>query len=229
MLFARLRDAKAALVVEPMFVICNQNSSRSFVMGLLVIGHTELGLFLCMNQQQQSVIIDNCAVDRLAEFGVNPVLDFESTEFRLMYTPDLKREYEMALSASAQTAQHARKLIEQILKAGNLIGFFGWDDGCGPCLGFDRGVWIGKDQQDVIASVNPKTNARGLPRKRTDAHLVAFARDAIVITANVNESHWMRAPEGAGCVIQWNDLVGILRNMPNLAHAIRHLVSAKHP
>jgi hypothetical protein len=199
------------------------------VMGLMVIGHTGIGLFLCMNQRQQSVIIDNCAVDCLAEFGVNPVRDFESNEFRLMYTPDLKREYEMALSPSAQTSQQARELIEQILKTGNLIGFFGWDDGRGPCLGFDRGVWIGKDQQDVIASVNAKANASGLPRKRTDGHLVAFARDAIVITANVNESHWKRAPEGAGCVIQWNDLKGVLRNLPNLADAIRHLVSVKHP
>jgi hypothetical protein len=151
----------------------------------------------------KTVIIDNCAVDRLAEFGVNPIEDFENSEFRLMYTPDLKREYEQALSASARTSPQARRLIEQSLKTGNFIGFFGFDDG--PCLGFDRGMWAGQDQCDVIASVNTKDNARGLPRKRTDAHLVALARDAIVITANANETHWMRSPKGTGHVIQWND------------------------
>src|ERR1035438_9704203 len=91
-----------------------------------------------MNQQQQTVIIDNCAVDRLAEFGVNPVEGLRNTEFRLMYTPDLKLEYERALSSSARTSQQARTLIEQILSAGTLIGFFGFDDG--PCLGFDQGM-----------------------------------------------------------------------------------------
>jgi hypothetical protein len=181
---------------------------------------------LGMNQMQQTVIIDNCAVDRLAEFGVNPIEDFEGTEFRLMYTPDLKREYEQALSASARTSPQARKLIQQILKTGNLIGFFGFDDG--PCLGFDRGVWAGPDQCDVIASVNARDNARGLPRKRTDAHLVALGRDAIVITANANEAHWMRSPKGMGHVIQWNDLKSVLQNQPNMAEAIRHLLSAKY-
>jgi hypothetical protein len=149
-----------------------------------------------MNRPQQTVIIDNCAVDRLAEFGVNPVEDFQDTEFRLMYTPDLKLEYEQALSSSAGTSQQARTLIEQILKTGTLIGFFGFDDG--PCLGFDRGVWAGQDQCDVIASVHAKAKAPHRPGKRTDAHLVALAQNAIVITANINEAHWMRSPKGAG-------------------------------
>jgi hypothetical protein len=178
-----------------------------------------------MSQKPQTVIVDNCAVDRLAEFGVNPVADFENTEFRLMYTPDLKLEYKRALSASARTSQKARTLIEQILKTGNLIGFFGFGEG--PCLGFDQGVWIGKDQLDMIASVNVQVNARGLPRKRTDAHLVALARDAIVITANAKESHWTRSPIGSGLVIQWNDLKNALPQRPNLAVALRHLIAVR--
>jgi hypothetical protein len=179
-----------------------------------------------MNQKQQTVIIDNCAVDRLAELGVSPIKDFEDTEFCLMYTPDLKLEYEQALTTSARTSQEARTLIKQILATGNLIGFFGFGDGA--CLGFDLGIWAGKEQCDVIASVNAKDNARGLPRKRTDAHLVALARDAIVITANANEAHWMRSPKGTGTVIQWNDLKNVLQQWPNLATSIRYLLSAKH-
>lgn len=178
-----------------------------------------------MNQKQQTVVIDNCAVDRLAELGVNPIKDFENTEFCLTYTPDLKLEYEQALTASARTSQEARALIRQILATGNLIGFFGFDGG--PCLGFDLGTWAGKEQCDVIASVNAKDNARGLPRKRTDAHLVALARDAIVITANAKEAHWTRSPMGSGQVIQWNDLKNVLQQWPNLAVAMRHLLLTK--
>jgi hypothetical protein len=178
-----------------------------------------------MSQKPQTVIVDNCAVDRLAEFGVSPVADFENTEFRLAYTPDLKLEYEQALEASAGTSQEARTSIEQILKTGNLIGFFGFDDG--PWLGFGQGMWIGKDQFDMIESVNAQVNARGLPRKRTDAHLVALARDAIVITANAKESHWTRSPIGSGLVVQWKELKNVLLQRPNLAVALRHLIAVR--
>src|ERR1700683_112678 len=178
-----------------------------------------------MCQKPQNVIVDNCAADRLAEPGVNPVTEFEDTEFRLTYTPDLQLEYERALTASARTSQKARTLIEQMLKAGSLIGFFGFGDG--PCCGFGQGVWIGKDQSDMIASVKVENNARGLPRKRTDAHLVALARDAIVITANTEESHWTRSPTGSGLAIQWRDLKNVLQHQPNLAVAIRHLLTVR--
>lgn len=191
---------------------------------LMPIWFTFINDCLRMDQQQQTVIIDNCAVDRLAEFGVNPVEDFQNTEFRLMYTPDLKLEYEQALSSSAGTSQKARTLIEQILRTGTPIGFFGFDDG--PCLGFDRGVWAGQDQCDVIASLNAKAKAPHRPGKRTDAHLVALAQNAVVITANSKEAHWMRSPKGEGRVIQWHDLKNVLQNRPNLAEALRHLLSA---
>jgi hypothetical protein len=145
------------------------------------------------------------------------------------FSPDgrlLELEYEQALRTSARTSQSAKSLIVKILAAGDLVGFFGFD--AGPFLGFDQGVWAGEDQCDVIASIKSKANARCLPRKRTDAHLVALARDAIVITANANEAHWMRSPKGTGKVIQWNDLEKVLQQWPNLATAMRYLLSAKH-
>ncbi len=57
-----------------------------------------------MNQEKRLVLIDNCAVDRFAEIGVDPVVDLENTEFRVVYTPDLKQKYEMALTPSARTS-----------------------------------------------------------------------------------------------------------------------------
>jgi hypothetical protein len=169
------------------------------------------------------VILDTCAVDRLAESGVNPVADLESTEFRLAYTPDLKLEYERALTAAASTSRQARDLIKTILAAGTLVGFFGFDGG--PCLGFDRGIWADQEQCDVIASLKVSQNNRGLPRKRTDAHLVALGRDAIVITANSKEAHWKRSINGSGRVIQWDRLREILKKEHNLAAGIRTLLA----
>ena len=48
------------------------------------------------------MIIDNCAVDQLAELGLNPALDFAGTEFTLVFTPDLKLEYRRGRSASPE-------------------------------------------------------------------------------------------------------------------------------
>jgi hypothetical protein len=80
-----------------------------------------------MKQEKRFVIIDNCAADKLAEIGADPIADLENTEFQLVYTPDLKREYEDAL-ASALTSVQARKLIEGILEVGSLHGFFGFSE-----------------------------------------------------------------------------------------------------
>jgi hypothetical protein len=157
-----------------------------------------------MNESHMTVIIDNCAVDRFAERGINPVEELRGTEFSLAYTPDLKTEYEMALTNTAATSEQAKALIRSILLAGKLFGFFGFDGA--PCLGFDQGVWASQDQCDVISSVGITANARGLPRKRTDAHLVALSASAIVITANSKEAHWRQTLKGTGTVIQWGDL-----------------------
>jgi hypothetical protein len=106
-----------------------------------------------MKQEKRFVIIDNCAADKLAEIGADPIADLENTEFQLVYTPDLKREYEDAL-ASALTSVQARKLIEGILEVGSLHGFFGFselgEENESPFLGFDQGIWFNLDPESAI-------------------------------------------------------------------------------
>ena len=173
---------------------------------------------------QMLVILDNCVVDRLAESGVDLVADLENTEFSVAYTPDLKIEYENALSSTARTSEQARRMIRSILATGQPVGFFGLDGG--PCLGLDRGMFAGEDQADLIGSLSVRPNQRGLPRKRTDAHLVALSRNAIVITANRKEAHWRRTLSGTGRVIQWDHLRGVLRWHHDLAMSIRVFLSS---
>jgi len=120
-----------------------------------------------------------------------------------------------------------QKLFEAILAAGKLCGFFGFSEleetDRSPCLGFDAGVWADSTQSDVIASIKTKPNQkRPVPRNRTDSHLVAFARVAIVITDDKGP-HWKRVLEGEGQVIQWNDLEKILKQEGNVASAIRRM------
>lgn len=173
------------------------------------------------------VLIDSCAVDRLAESGIDPVGDLRNSEFVIAYSPDLKVEYRLALAKPCLSSEK-RKLFEGILAAGSLCGFFGFSElGAperSPCLGFDAGVWAEHDLSDLFSSIKIKENKKGpVPRNRTDSHLVAFAKVAIVITDDKGP-HWNRVPEGEGLVIQWSDLKKILERERNLASAIRRVM-----
>ncbi len=185
--------------------------------------------------EKQLVLIDNCMTNRFTDHGIDPVEDLKNTEFQLAYTPDLKKEYEMALDVE-RTPVVVKELIRKILATGSLYGFFGFSElgkgDEGPCLGFDRGVWVDKDQSDWInretkdneAGKKVKNTEVGLPpkpRKRTDFHLVAMAKYKIVITDNHKEGHWRRLLHGDGRVTQWKDFEGVLFKEKNLAAAIR--------
>ena len=164
------------------------------------------------------VAIDNCVIDLLAEAGANPAHDLRGTEFTLIYTPDLKCEYENALEHTS-TSDAGKRVIREILDEGTLYGFFGLDGG--PCLGLDRGVLIGRDQYKAIESVKVNENRKGLPRKRTDAHLVALAKNAVVMTNNTKEGLWRHVPEGDGLVIWWLDFREHWVRERNVASALR--------
>jgi hypothetical protein len=164
------------------------------------------------------VIFDNCTIDLLSDLAVNLTEDLRDTEFTFGCTPDLRTEYENGL-AHPNKSEAAKRLIREILREARPYGFFGF--GGGPCLGFDQGIWVGPDQERAIESVKVSVNERGLPRKRTDAHLIALAKDALIITNNTRESHWSRAPEGAGKVIWWSNFLRHWLRERNVASALR--------
>jgi hypothetical protein len=172
-------------------------------------------------------MFDRCVLDLCAKDGIDPVADLSETEFVVAYTPDLKFEYLQALSHSDPSPE-TKELIRKILSTGTLHGFFGFaEEGATvqPYLGWGAGVWADPSQSDVIASIATKENKNGpIPRNRTDAVLVAFAKDAIVITSDKG-AHWRRAPEGAGRVIHWDDLKKVLAEELNLASAIRRILA----
>jgi hypothetical protein len=162
------------------------------------------------------VIVDACAIDWLAAAGINPVLDLRDTEFELAYSPDLRTEYENGLD---HITDAAKIITRDILKEGKRYGFFGF--GGAPCLGLDHGIFAAGDQYEAIDSIKVVENERGLPRKRTDAHLVALAKNAIVLTNNRKEGHWRRNPEGPGAVIQISDFTEYWEREHNFASALR--------
>jgi len=170
------------------------------------------------------VIIDTCAIDWLAAAGINPVLDLRDTEFELAYSPDLRTEYENALD---RITDAAKIIARGILDEGKLYGFFGF--GGGPFLGLGQGIFAAGDQCEAVDSIEVVENERGLPRKRTDAHLVALAKNAIVITNNRKEGHWRRNPEGPGAVVQISDFTEYWERERNFASALRAYMIDRAP
>jgi hypothetical protein len=175
-----------------------------------------------MDQRTYCVLIDNCAVEKFAEFSADPVTDLKNTEFRLGFTPDLRTEYQNALDHGS-TSHEAKALIKRILLEGTLYGIFGW--GGAEYAGWDEGGWAEEDQRKTLASKEIKQNKKGLPRIRTDLHLVALAKHDIVITANTKEGHFRQAPKGKGQVIQWDDFEKVLAQESNVASALRRLLT----
>jgi len=166
-------------------------------------------------------MIDSCAVDRFAKSPFDPVMELRNTEFKLVFTLDLKQEYENALQEHVPTCHEARQLIRRILSEGTVRGFFGF--GGRPYSGWNEGDWIEPDQVQLVSKrLNEASQNR--PGKRTDLHLVALAKHDIVITANIKENHWNQAPKGEGQVIQWRELEFFLAREVNLASALRRLL-----
>jgi hypothetical protein len=169
-----------------------------------------------MESQRYFLLIDNCATEEFASLDLVSAL--QGTEFQLAYTPDLQMEYVNALSPSALTPSATRNLITTILAVGAKRAFFGW--GGGAYLGWGEGIWANPDQIELV-SRQPNQQRPDRPGKRTDLHLVALAKDDIVITCNKKEGHWKRAPEGRGLVIQWDNFKVVLQSINDIASAIR--------
>jgi hypothetical protein len=174
------------------------------------------------------VMIDSCVVDSFASEGFDPVADLRGTEFNLAYTPDLQFEYRQKADHEAASAS-AKALALGLLQSGSLRGFFGFGDSTQPVqpyLGFDQGIWVDPDQAEAIRSIRTRKNRKGpIPRNRTDGGLVAFAKNALVVT-NDRGSHWKQAPQGKGRVIQWVELLVVLRKEGNVAKALRKFIPA---
>lgn len=168
------------------------------------------------------LFIDNCAVNRFAEIGLDPVTALQGTGFEIAITPDLATEYQQG-KANPKTPPKTKEALEQLLNVAKPSGFFGFDGP--PYAGFDEGVWASPKQIDIIDKVATNTPTRNeIPNKRTDAHLVAIAQDTVVITDD-HKPNWKRPPPGQGRVIRWDELKAALAQEGNLADAIAKILS----
>jgi hypothetical protein len=114
-------------------------------------------------------------------------------------------------------------LLRRIIGFGILRGLFGF--GGPPFSGFDEGLWATPEQDGTISAIKTKERPpKPIPKNRTDAHLVALAQDAIVITDNFRQSHWKLSPKGKGRVIFSRDFLTILRTQGDVAAALRQFV-----
>jgi hypothetical protein len=169
-----------------------------------------------------AIYIDSCALDRLVEFGIDPIVALDGTEFALAVTPDLMTEYKAVMEANGASPA-VRALASRMLGATEMRGIFGFDGP--PFSGFDEGIRASPEQIDLITNAHlGAPRSTGIPKHRTDVHLSALAQTDLVITDNQRESHWRKSPSGHGRLVLWDDLEAALKTHGALAKALRGIL-----
>jgi hypothetical protein len=82
------------------------------------------------------VFLDNCVIGPMISIGIDPVTCLDGSEFRLAFTPDLKQEYEAALSKDS-VPDNEKATLRRMLNCGVKRGVFGCNGP--PFSGCDEG------------------------------------------------------------------------------------------
>lgn len=157
-----------------------------------------------------NVYFDNTLAD-LARAGIDPATALADSEFTLAVTPDLATEYQQGIQSDNATAAE-RELCRCLLAAApehGVFGFAGPDGSSNGYSGFDHGYWADEGTVQTLQSVKvTKRPGKAIPKNRTDAFLVALSEGAVVITNNLNDSHFKRARAAGRHVYTWSEISG---------------------
>ncbi|KGV26671.1 hypothetical protein [Burkholderia pseudomallei] len=142
------------------------------------------------------IYFDNNTLADLARAGIDPVTALADSEFTLALTPDLATEYRQGIQSDNATAAEkdlCRRLIAAAPERG-VFGFAGPDGSSNGYSGFDNGYWADEGTAQTLRSIKmTERPGKAIPKNRTDAFLVALSEGAVVITNNLNDSHFKRA------------------------------------
>ncbi|WP_081076102.1 hypothetical protein [Burkholderia cepacia] len=158
-----------------------------------------------------NVYFDNNTLANLVQAGIDPVAALADSEFTLAVTPDLSTEYRQGIQSDNTTAAEkdlCRRLLAAPTERG-IFGFAGPDGSSNGYSGFDHGYWADEGTIQTLQSVKvTERPGKQIPKNRTDAFLVALSEGAVVITNNVNDSHFKRARAAGRQVYTWSEISG---------------------
>ncbi|URV24850.1 hypothetical protein [Burkholderia gladioli] len=176
-----------------------------------------------------NVYFDNNTLADLARAGIDPVAALADSEFTLAVTPDLAIEYQQGIQSDNATAAEkdlCRRLLASATERG-IFGFAGPDGSSNGYSGFDHGYWADEGTVQTLQSIKVTERlGKAIPKNRTDAFLVALSAGAVVITNNLNDSHFKRARAAGRHVYTWPEVSGAVEAPSETARRLSTLLGS---
>ncbi|WP_175665864.1 hypothetical protein ACN9MG_16305 [Burkholderia ambifaria] len=174
-----------------------------------------------------NVYFDNNTLANLVQARIDPVAALAGSEFTLAMTPDLATEYQQGIQ-SGNTTTAEKDLCRQLLVAATergIFGFAGPDGSSNGYSGFDHGYWADEGTFQTLQSIKvTERPGKAIPKNRTDAFLVALSEGAVVITNNLNDSHFKRARAAGRHVYTWPEVSGAVEAPSETARRLSTLL-----
>ncbi|WP_010093039.1 hypothetical protein [Burkholderia ubonensis] len=179
-----------------------------------------------------NVYFDNNTLANLVQASIDPVAALADSEFTISVTPDLTTEYQQGIQSDNATAAEkdlCRRLLAAATERG-IFGFAGPDGSSNGYSGFDHGYWADEGTIQTLQSVKvTERHGKAIPKNRTDAFLVALSEGAVVITNNLNDSHFKRARAAGRHIYTWSEISGTVEAPSETALRLSNLLTYSSP
>ncbi|MEE9891411.1 MAG: hypothetical protein PBU96_18860 [Stenotrophomonas geniculata] len=152
------------------------------------------------------IYIDTNFLRIFAAQGIDPVVAFAGSPFRLAVTPDLAEEYRATLTLEKVPA--SEKLVaKRLLESSERRGIFGFAEGGGAYSGFGYGLLASESMASSVGSCTIKERGDRTPKNRADVFLAALSYGAVILT-NDKGSHFKKVKADGGHVYSWIQVTG---------------------
>jgi hypothetical protein len=154
-----------------------------------------------------NIYFDNNTLADLVRADIDPVTALLGSEFVISVTPDLATEYQQAIDHT-EVESAEKELCRRLLAAATEKGIFGFAEAGGAYSGFGNGMFASDRTTGILQSISmPDRAGKPIPKNRTDAFLAVLAEGAVVITNNLNDSHFKRVRTAGHHVYSWIEIV----------------------
>jgi len=152
------------------------------------------------------IYIDANVLKDFAQAGVDPVVAFAGSPYRLAMTPDLAEEYAAAINHEAVPTP-VKLVAKRLLGSSDRRGIFGFAGAGEAYSGFGQGVLASEAMASTLKACTIKERENRIPRNRTDVFLAALSHGAVILT-NDKGSHFNKVKADGGHVYSWIQMTG---------------------
>lgn len=170
------------------------------------------------------IYIDTNVLKDFAQAGIDPVVAFAGSPYRLAMTPDLAEEYRTALTHE-MVPTPVKLVAKRLLGSSERRGIFGFAGAGRAYSGFGQGVLASEAMASTLKGCTIEEREDRIPRNRTDVFLAALSYGAVILT-NDKGSHFNKVKADGGQVYSWLQVSGSHDSVDETLRSIARAVSA---